>query len=144
MKIILIIVICIVAAIFIIKLFKKKRLRRELLESKNSSAVNLDTYIQNIENKIVTSSDIDILTGLIHRYLCYDWLYSNHIRGSYKGAVRMLKVSQMEQARMINELKRYFRGSIGDQRKSLSELCIEKDKGLKLGSQKMNTIFESL
>jgi hypothetical protein len=144
MKTLIIIGICVVVLFFIIKKRNGNKLKNELLKYRNTNENNINEYIKTLENKTITNSDITKLSNLIHTFLSSDWLYNNQIRGGFKGAKAMLDASPFEQAKMITEMNSHFTSVIGDRTNTFYELNEEKDKGIRLASQKMNVIFENL
>lgn len=144
MKIFIITGICVVVLLFILKKRKSNKLKNELLKYRDTNEKNIDEYIKTLENKTITKLDITKLSNLIHTFLCSDWLYNNQIRGGFKGAKAMLDASPFEQAKMITEMNSHFTSIIGEKTNTLNKLNEEKEKGIRLASQKMNIIFENL
>lgn len=138
MKITLIIVASIIALVIIIKKVKNIILNFQLHKVNTYNKDNLDGYLHTLLNKPISSINIDILTGLIHKYIISDLLFTAHSKYVYKKATQMLEETAFEQAGIIINMKKYLQDNINGHIKSISELRMVTENVLKQGQTEMN------
>jgi len=144
MKTILITIGAIIALVFVIKKVRNMILNFQLHKANTYNKDNLDGYLNTLLNKSITSMDIDVLSGLIHKQLVSSFLFNAHCNNSFKGALMMIEDSILEQTAMIIKVKEYFKNTIFDKQKSIEELRILKEEGLNMAHKEMEEFLIKL